>query len=435
VISKPYTTPPHPYRFTIYEPNLFDPQAISYESLTNVPQIDFHRVAADFSINPAAARMRWTRLRKNLGDDPAQLLTPFPTPSTGNYPGCSYSSSVSTEPTQPPSTGTLRTPLGATIYAPSDNGRKRQDSEGQSDEEPNKKTKLETPEMLAHKKKLADAVAKFSLLTRHSPFPTGGGVPVWPRQQQGVEQWAVLRGQSFPVWPQQEEQVEIQWSLPPLPPPAKLKEQQQQNISGGERGEVGEGEEVETEGLEQQQSDSDVDAECEDDIEHTELQDIQREKSPSPAVSSALSSLGPTPEPEPEEKKEKVKETRRNKNLRKGVRKGKAKAEITKDISKNKVNIRGEGKKKKEKKAMTTTRSGRRVRKRDYRQLASEDGATGRVEVPKDSDGRTTRSSRKRGSRTEDKDGIEERDENDSLNDINSFRSSQPEAKLQKGFI
>ncbi|KAF8248537.1 hypothetical protein K440DRAFT_583359, partial [Wilcoxina mikolae CBS 423.85] len=28
--------------------------------------IDFHMVAADFGINPAAARMRWARLRKNI---------------------------------------------------------------------------------------------------------------------------------------------------------------------------------------------------------------------------------------------------------------------------------------------------------------------------------------------------------------------------------
>jgi hypothetical protein len=31
-----------------------------------VLQIDFHRVANDFGINPAAARMRWSRLRKNI---------------------------------------------------------------------------------------------------------------------------------------------------------------------------------------------------------------------------------------------------------------------------------------------------------------------------------------------------------------------------------
>lgn len=32
-------------------------------------QIDFTRVAADFSINPAAARMRWSRLKKNINPD------------------------------------------------------------------------------------------------------------------------------------------------------------------------------------------------------------------------------------------------------------------------------------------------------------------------------------------------------------------------------
>ena len=43
-------------------------------------QIDFHMVAADFGINPAAARMRWSRLRKNIAlnsgfkDDPNVAL-------------------------------------------------------------------------------------------------------------------------------------------------------------------------------------------------------------------------------------------------------------------------------------------------------------------------------------------------------------------------
>lgn len=45
------------------------PSPLQSHSLTHQTQIDFARVAADFSINPAAARMRWSRLKKTINPD------------------------------------------------------------------------------------------------------------------------------------------------------------------------------------------------------------------------------------------------------------------------------------------------------------------------------------------------------------------------------